>query len=709
MEICGTIRLCGFYHFRSTEVFRVSHFEPWFTILKRIYRFGDIVTCAWWDDTWLNEGFAEWYGYDAAHIYFPEYDVQADWIEKKIDMMVVDSSIYTTSVIGTDVQTVSDILSMFGDLQYVKGGAILNMMQYVMGNSTYNEAVRQYIDTHAYINAESADLFAVFNDELSLAGDMTSSYVSQPGLPIVFVSVEEQTDDMIQFKLTQQRFVTQGPKFYDDAYFDPEGLADEFAEQNWYIHTKMVTAVTDSEYNGTITNETEYVEIARVTEADTDVEYYLFNNEFKNYYIVSYDEASFQMILDSFGSLSHWNQNNIIVDRFMQMRSNYVSASSFLELTKIVTDVYYASDDMKTYDNYLTYSVWNTLIESLNEIDDKICNSYGDNLLTRFRAFARTLLRPLYEDLNGYNLDNAYDGTATGSNVVLLRNEVIVSLVRFKDAEVINIGYDLLNGLDMIELDDTTGYISGIDADITRGVIHAAMAKLDVDILNKLILFYPNSGGSGRRAIRESFGNLYGSADLLEDVYSYILRGDAGYDNVTIDFGLIYWQVNALKYLSSCTGINYVWSELTMDRSEDEYNGTQYSNDFQYLLNEAYYTGGQRDLTALPNRFTTETKFDEIYEMYVGDDNELNVVSSTGSTANLTLEEMASNIEWNTNNEQGLNEYLSEYVIINVTEPISTSSTEEMPSSTQEVDAVDDMTIKFNIMTIFCVVFVSLY
>ena len=120
---------------------------------------------------------------------------------------------------------------------------------------------------------------------------------------------------MIKFKLAQQRFVTQGPKFYDDAYFDPEGLAMEFAEQNWYIHTKMVTAVTDSEYNGTITNETEYVEIARVIEADTDVEYYLFNNEFKNYYIVSYDEESFQMILDSFGSLSHWNQNNIIVDR----------------------------------------------------------------------------------------------------------------------------------------------------------------------------------------------------------------------------------------------------------------------------------------------------------------------------------------------------------------------------------------------------------
>ena len=70
----------------------------------------------------------------------------------------------------------------------------------------------------------------------------------------------------------------------------------------------------------------------------------------------------------------------------------------------------------------------------------------------------------------------------------------------------------------------------------------------------------------------------------MEDVYSYILRGDAGYDNVTIDFGLIYWQVNALKYLSSCTGINYVWSELTMDRSEDQYNGTEYLNDFHYLL-----------------------------------------------------------------------------------------------------------------------------
>jgi aminopeptidase N len=37
--------------------------------------FGDIVTLAWWDDTWLNEGFARYFEYTATAALKPSYQM----------------------------------------------------------------------------------------------------------------------------------------------------------------------------------------------------------------------------------------------------------------------------------------------------------------------------------------------------------------------------------------------------------------------------------------------------------------------------------------------------------------------------------------------------------------------------------------------------------------------------------------------------------
>ena len=264
----------------------------------------------------MNEGFASFYGYDSSHIYFPEYDILSDWIGRKVSTMTNDASIYTSTVIGENVETESEILDMFGDLQYRKGGAILNMMQYAMGNDTYNTAIKEYINTYAHINAESNNLFTILNDKLELSGDMTSSFILQPGFPAVFVNIDSINDNKITFNLTQKRFIKQGPKFYqNDVYFDPEGLHHEFAKQNWYIHTAIITVSdSDLDYNGIITNDTEVIEISRVSKDNN--EYYLFNDAFRNYYSVVYDDTLFDMILNSLESLTYWNQQNVAVDRF---------------------------------------------------------------------------------------------------------------------------------------------------------------------------------------------------------------------------------------------------------------------------------------------------------------------------------------------------------------------------------------------------------
>ena len=672
-------------------------------IMHLLFRFGDIVTCAWWDDTWLNEGFARFYGYDSPHIYFPEYNILSTWIERKIDIMNDDASIYTSTVIGENVQTASEIDAMFSDLQYDKAGSVINMMQYTMGNDTYNEAIKEYINTYAHKNVISDNLFEILNNKLELSGNMISSFVSQPGFPAVFININTKTDNNITFELTQKRFIKQGPRYYEDnPYFDPEGLHKEFAKQNWYIHTSMITASdsdSDSNYNGIITNESYLnIEIPRIY--NNNSEYYLFNNEFKNYYSVIYDDILFNMILNSLESLSYWNKQNIIIDRFIQMKANYVSVTSFLELIKAITDNNNIFD--YEYDDYLTYTRFSIIIESLIDIDNKICNSYNNELLLGFRNFSRIILRPFYEDLNGYNFDNNSKYDINNENINNLRNDIIVLLIRFGDEEIINIGYQLLNNLDKITFNGIKSLSNG--SDVTRSIINAAMAKLDINMFYKIIEFYADAS-IFKKYIRESFTNIYGNDELLKIAYNYIVRGesiDNQYSNITLDLYLMYWQMNTLNILSSCNGVNYVWEQLWFDRSNNEYNGTKYKNDFQYFIGESYYKQGTPFITEIPNKFTTLEKFNNVYQLYLGNDNQMNIISDNEQSANYTLENIAANIDWNINNKQGLTQYLANYttIIINDTVPPSTSPTE----------VVDDASVNIMkvtlIITFFSIVFV---
>eukprot|EP01084_Bolivina_argentea_P103959 186194_1 len=117
--------------------------------------FGNTVTCAWWDDTWLNEGFATFFGYDAANIFYPELQIYPTFLMGINNLMMGDASIYVGTTIGVDVQSQSDVLGMFGGLQYTRGGAILRMLQGFMGNDSFYGALGEYIATYQYDIATS--------------------------------------------------------------------------------------------------------------------------------------------------------------------------------------------------------------------------------------------------------------------------------------------------------------------------------------------------------------------------------------------------------------------------------------------------------------------------------------------------------------------------------------------------------------------------
>jgi len=122
--------------------------------------FGDKVTCGTWKDIWLNEGFATY----MAGLTIEHLDGVPDFISWKAGEIDYITSSPGGAVYLTDEQA-TDVGRIFSSrLSYSKGAMVLEMLRWKLGDATFYQALRNYLDDPelAYSYAVTADLQAHF-------------------------------------------------------------------------------------------------------------------------------------------------------------------------------------------------------------------------------------------------------------------------------------------------------------------------------------------------------------------------------------------------------------------------------------------------------------------------------------------------------------------------------------------------------------------
>jgi aminopeptidase N len=194
--------------------------------------FGDLVTMAWWDDLWLNEGFASWMENKATDHFHPEWKMSLQAMASRDRAMRLDAGAGTHPVI-TPVPDVFAAADAFDSITYQKGRAVIRMIEQYVGEDTFRAGIRGYIAAHAYGNTTTDQLWAEL-ERLSpkpvtrIAHDFTL----QAGVPLIRAG-----KDSHGLELTQTRFAGEGSQLAGawltpvrvaapDGAFDWTGLVD---------------------------------------------------------------------------------------------------------------------------------------------------------------------------------------------------------------------------------------------------------------------------------------------------------------------------------------------------------------------------------------------------------------------------------------------------------------------------------------------------
>jgi aminopeptidase N len=147
--------------------------------------FGDLVTMQWWDNIWLNEGFATWMEHKPVAAMHPEWHVPQSVAVDKQQTLNLDAQ-PTTRAIRAKAETPDEINEMFDGIAYGKASDVLLTVENYLGPETFRKGVHAYLSAHLYANATAEDFWGA---QTRISGKpvdkIMDSLITQQGEPIL--------------------------------------------------------------------------------------------------------------------------------------------------------------------------------------------------------------------------------------------------------------------------------------------------------------------------------------------------------------------------------------------------------------------------------------------------------------------------------------------------------------------------------------------
>ncbi|KAJ2952363.1 hypothetical protein O0L34_g4648 [Tuta absoluta] len=300
--------------------------------------FGNLITCQWWENVWINEGFASYFEYFAMDGVDKSLELEDMFIVQYLQGALSADAGVNTRALKHTVNSPAEVAGHFSGISYSKGASLLLMLKHFMTENTFKKALNYFLVEMSYEHAYPEDVYRGFGLAAREDGTVPASielenfmkvWVEEPGFPVIQVDVDSVADIL---NLRQERF-----------FISPTATQ---TEQLWPIPLTFTTAANPDWNNLTpshvMTGRTMPIQV-NIGESD----WVIFNVKQKGIYRVNYNVENWQKIAaalkGNLSSIHHLNRAQIVDDVFAFMRSGrmaYDHGFQILEFLKKESSFY---------------------------------------------------------------------------------------------------------------------------------------------------------------------------------------------------------------------------------------------------------------------------------------------------------------------------------------------------------------------------------
>ena len=359
--------------------------------------FGDLVTMKWWDDIWLNEGFATWMANKPLNDWKPEWNTNLDDAQETGGALGLDG-LGSTRAIHANASTPAEISQLFDGIAYGKTAAVLRMIESFTGEKPFQDGVHSYLKKYSYQNTAAEDFWNEIATVTHKPVDkVMPTFVNQAGAPLLQVKAACE-GQKTKVSISQERF-----------FVDP-ALAAKGSPEIWQVPVCIKMPNKAGGVCKVLTQKQEDVMI------DGCFQWVFANAGGKGYYRTQYNPAMRAKFVPEIGTaLRQAERVRFVNDEWAMVNSNRQKIGGYLDLASGLKN--------ETY-----FAVLDTFLTRVNYISDK--HLAGDDK-KKFAAWVRGFLQPFAKKLGMVRqpTDNP--------NLRSLRNLVLSTLANHEDPAVL--------------------------------------------------------------------------------------------------------------------------------------------------------------------------------------------------------------------------------------------------------------------------------
>ncbi|KAH8399404.1 hypothetical protein KR215_009738 [Drosophila sulfurigaster] len=335
--------------------------------------FGNLVTMNWWNDLWLNEGFASYIEYKGVDHMHKDWDMMNQFVTAELHPVLKIDATLASHAIVKSIESPDEITEYFDTITYSKGAALVRMLENLVTEEKFRNATTRYLSSHMYSTATTDDYLTAFEaEDIDIDVKLImQTWTEQMGLPVVEVVQNGNT-----YRLTQKRFLANQDD--ETAVVEPSSF-----NYRWSIPITYTTSA-DSTVQSTIFN---YNDNEATITVPSTVTWIKFNKDQVGYYRVNYDEAQWASLTSALKSsrltFSTADRAHLLNDANALAEAGQLAYAITLEL----------STYLESEEDYVPWSVGTAMLTSLRN------RVYYTNQYKNFTVYGRKLLTPIVEKL----------------------------------------------------------------------------------------------------------------------------------------------------------------------------------------------------------------------------------------------------------------------------------------------------------------------